>query len=99
MSVALADQDLEELVDLLASGAGIAAGDSVLDAMGDVIAQQHVLDSSQGGSHGMQLPQNLEAIAILLDHPADPANLALDPAEAPGTGRFCAGLHLVTLPM
>ena len=54
----------------------------MLDAMGDVIAQNLLLDAPQRGAHRRELGDDINAITILVDHAGEAAYLPLDPAEA-----------------
>ena len=56
----------------------VAAGDSVLDAMRDVVAQDLLLNLPESGAHGGNLRDDVDAIAILLDHARKAADLPLD---------------------
>lgn len=54
----------------------------MLDAMRDVVAQDFFLNTSQGCARGGDLRDHINAIAVVLDHTGEAANLALDPFEA-----------------
>src|SRR4051812_34161480 len=71
-----------QLRDLLALVGLVAARDRMLDAMGDVIFQNLFLDPAQRGTHRRDLRHDVDAIAVLLDHFREAANLPLDPAKA-----------------
>src|SRR4029079_2922778 len=58
-------------------------GEGVRDAMVDVGFEQLLRDRGAGGGGGGDLRQHVDAVPVVLDHPRDPANLALDPRESP----------------
>jgi hypothetical protein len=45
-----------------------------------------------GGAQGARLLEDVDAVLLALDHPADPADLALDPGEAADELRLVAGV-------
>lgn len=51
------------------------------DAMVGVIVQQPERDLVERRLHGRDLSQDIDAVALVLDHPLDPANLPPDPAQ------------------
>ena len=53
----------------------------MLDAMRDVVAQDLLLDAAQGGAHRRDLRDNVDAVAILVDHLREAADLTFDPAQ------------------
>src|ERR1043166_1725867 len=60
----------------------VAACDRMLDAVGDVIPQYLLLDAPERGADGGNLRHDVDAVAVLIDHLREAADLALDPAEA-----------------
>jgi hypothetical protein len=50
--------------------------------MADMILQDLLLDPPQRRTHRRDLRDDIDAIAVALDHASDSAHLALDPAEA-----------------
>src|SRR6185437_6875082 len=60
----------------------VAAGDSVLDTMRHVIAQDLLLGPPQRGAHRSNLRDHIDAIAVLLDHLGEAADLTFDPVQA-----------------
>src|SRR5262249_59704518 len=98
LSARRAGEDLHELGDLAALLAGVAAGDGALDAMADMVAQHLVLDPLQGGARRGDLGQDVDAVAILLDHAGDAAHLSFDSIEPPQAGVPCIGLHPCHVP-
>src|SRR5262245_3141965 len=92
-------QHLQQLVDLLELLLGLAAADGVVDAMLDMVLEHLVLYLLEGGAHGLQLGEDVDAVALLIDHPLDAAHLAFDAAQARAAGCLCLRLHsLDTIP-
>ncbi len=84
--------DLAALVGL------VAARDRVLDAMGDVVAQDFLLDPAQRGAHRADLRHDVDAVALVLDHAGEPAHLALDAVEPLERRRLAVLAHAVYIP-
>ena len=59
----------------------IARGERIGDAVLDVVVEELERDALERGLHGGDLREDVDAVAILLDHPLDPAHLALDPVQ------------------
>ena len=53
-----------------------------LHAVTRVIVEQPEGDLVEGGLHGGDLGEHVDAVAVVLDHALDAADLALDPGEA-----------------
>ena len=49
--------------------------------MRDVFAQDFLLGAPQRRTHGADLRDDVDAIAVVLDHAGKPAHLAFDPVE------------------
>src|SRR5215813_4388895 len=81
LAVRAADH-IHQFRDLLPLIGLVTAGDGMLDAMGDMVAQHLLLDAAERGAHGRDLRDDVDAVAVLVDHFRQAANLALDPAEA-----------------
>jgi len=60
----------------------VAAGDRVFDAMRHVIPEHLFLDTPERGSNRRYLRDDIDAVAILVDHSGQAADLAFDPAQA-----------------
>jgi len=68
----------------------------VLDTVGDVVAQNFLLDPPQRRPHRADLRDDVDAVAVVLDHAGETAHLALDAAQSfdgrslavPGHGRY-----------
>src|SRR4051812_29848889 len=71
----------------------------MLDAMGDVVLQNLFLDPAQRGAHRRDLRDDIDAVAVLLDHFREAANLALDPAEAFSHRCLAVPVHEVYIPL
>src|SRR5215475_1844137 len=56
----------------------VAGGDRVFHAMGDVIAQNFFLDAAERGAHSRNLCDEVDAIAVFVDHLREAAHLAFD---------------------
>ena len=77
--------------------------DRVAHAVVGVVGQDPQRDALERLVDGGHLGQHIDAIGLVLDHPPQPADLALDPgqtpqdrvlvAEIPGWGARCLGLH------
>ena len=77
----------------------VTARDGVLDAMGDVVLQDLFLDTAQRGAHRRYLRDDVDAVAVLLDHFRQAANLALDPAETFSDGCLDVLAHAAYIPL
>ena len=85
--------DLATLLDL------VARGDRAFDAVGDVIAQDFLLGAAQRRTHGRDLRDDVDAVAVLLDHLREATNLALDPAETFSDGCLDVLAHEIYIPL
>ena len=54
----------------------------------DVLTQYLLLDAPQCRANGGDLRDDIDAVAVLLDHAGEAADLALDPAQALQAGSF-----------
>jgi len=75
-------QHFDQLVDLAPLLTPVSAGDRVLDAVLDMVFQDFLLDPPQRRAYRRDLRDDVDAVAVTLDHAGDPAHLALDPVEA-----------------
>jgi hypothetical protein len=91
--------DGHQFGDLVALVVLIAARDGVLDAMADVIAQHLFLDPPQRRANRRDLRDDVNAIAVLLDHFGQPAHLTLDAAEPLLNRRLDVFLHAAYIPL
>ena len=76
-----ARENVDQFANLAALLAFVAGGDRVLDAMGDVIGENLIFGAAQSRPRRRELGDDIDAIAIVLDHAREPAHLALDPLE------------------
>lgn len=82
-------QHFHDFGDLFPLVALVAACNGVLDTVGDVIAKDHFLGATQRRSHRRDLRCDIDAVAILLDHPGQPTDLpfyAPEPSQYGGSG-------------
>ena len=70
----------------------------MLDAMGDVIAQDLLLHTAERGAHGRDLGDDIDAVAVVLDHAGEAAHLTLDPAQAFDAGSLDVLSHAGYIP-
>ena len=77
----------------------VAARDRMLDAMRHVIPEHFFLDTPERGPDRRDLGNDIDAIAVLLDHPGQTPNLTLDPAEALLTGCLDVFSHGTYIPL
>jgi hypothetical protein len=91
--------DGHQLRDLFPLVRLVTAGDRVLHAMRHVIAQHFLLDTTQRGAHRRNLRDDIDAIAVLIDHPGETADLTLDPAQAFLTGCLDVLAHADYIPL
>src|ERR1700722_15382238 len=91
--------DLHQLGDLAPLLGLIARRDRLFDAMGGVIGEDFLFGAAQRRAHRRKLRDDVDAIAVVLDHAREPTNLALDPLQ-PFQHR-CLGncLHAVYIPL
>lgn len=67
-------------------------------AMGDMVLQHLFLDALQRCPHGGDLRDNVNAIAVIIDHLHDAAHLALDLLQAGATCCLDFFLHPCIIP-
>ena len=72
---------------------GVSGDNGVLDTVGDVITQNFLLDASQCRAYGGDLRDDIDAVAIILDHAGEAADLTFDAAQALQAGGFRAFRH------
>ncbi len=71
----------------------VAAGHSIRDAMGDMITQYLLLDTQQSSPDRRQLGQHIDAIAIVVDHARQTADLPFNAIEPPAACCLGGFLH------
>ena len=74
--------EIDELVELGALLFLVAAGDRIGHAAGGVLLENGAFHLGEGGFDGLHLGEDVDAIAIVLHHLGDSANLALNTAQA-----------------
>jgi hypothetical protein len=93
-----AREDIHQFRNLPALLGLVAALDRAFDAVADMVAQDFVLDLAECGAHRRQLRENVDTIALVLNHAGKPADLPCNSVEA--FERFGLGflLHAVYIP-
>jgi hypothetical protein len=76
-----ATYDVHQLGDLAPLRGLVAGSDRILDAVRDMIAQDFLFGPPQGGAHGRDLGDDIDAVAVVLDHAGEAADLPLDPLQ------------------
>jgi hypothetical protein len=74
----------EQLLALLARDVRVTGGEGLGDAVRDVVLEKLRRDPFERRLHGRDLREDVDAVAVLLDHPLDPPHLPLDPVQALG---------------
>jgi hypothetical protein len=92
-SALAARQHVHELGDFAALLGGVAAFDRVLDAMRHVIAQDFLFHATERRPHRRDLRDDVDAVALLVDHAREASHLPLDAAQALAAGRLAGFLH------
>src|ERR1700682_3867207 len=77
----------------------VAARNRIVDAMRHVTPEHFFLDTPERGTHGRYLRDDIDAIAVLVDHLGQAANLALDPAQTFLTGCLDVFSHVAYIPL
>ena len=85
--------------DLTALVGFVARGNGVLDAMGDVVAQDFFFGATQCRAHGGDLRDDVDAVAVLFDHARETAHLAFDPVEPLEAGFLDIVAHVGYIPL
>jgi P-type Cu+ transporter len=94
-----AAHDLHQLFNFSALISLTARGNRSFHAMGDVVAQDLLFHPSECSAHRCNLRDDVDAIAILVDHPCDAAHLTLDPAQSLGARCLDVFSHAVYIPL
>src|SRR5712671_5543504 len=89
---------IHEFGDLAALIGLVAGGDRMLDAVGDVVAQDFLLDPAQRGFCRRDLRHHVDAIAVVRDHPGETADLALNSLQPFQAGRLDLVAHMPIYP-
>lgn len=85
--------NLAPLVDL------VAGSDRMFNAMCNVVAQDLLLGTPERRAHGGNLGDNIDAVAVALDHAGEAADLPLDPVEPFEAGVLDLAFHTVYIPL
>src|SRR5438045_9061313 len=64
-----------------------------------MISEHFFLDAAERGAHRRDLRDDIDAIAVLVDHFGQAANLALDPAQAFLAGCLDVFSHMAYIPL
>jgi hypothetical protein len=83
----------DQFLDLVPLIGHVAGGERGGDTMRYVITKDLLLDFVQSRPDRMNLRQDVDTIAIVLDHPKQTANLTFDTPEAFGDFRFGSIVH------
>ena len=88
-----ATENVHELRNLAPPHGCVVADNSLFDAMRDVLTQDFLLNASERSSDGGDLRDDIDAVAIFLNHAGETTNLALDAAQALDGRRFGRFAH------
>ena len=88
-----APQNVHDFGNLLALFMLVAAGNGVFDAMTHMITHDFLFGAAEGRPYGGNLGDNVNAVAVFLDHAHDAADLALDAAQSFQDRSFCFLSH------
>jgi hypothetical protein len=69
---------------------------SALSPLAMVVAQDRLLHAPECGAHGCDLRDDIDAVAVLLDHASEAAHLTLNAVEAFEARRFGVVGHALT---
>src|SRR4030081_1948984 len=97
LTVGAADH-VHQFRDLAALAGLVARRYRVLDAMGDVVAQDLLLDPAQRRPRRGDLRDDVDAVAAGLDHAGEAANLALHPVQPFQDGSLDLCAHAPNIP-
>src|SRR5947208_16609236 len=89
---------VHQLCDLAALVGLVAGRYRVLDAMGDMIAKDFLLDPAQRRPRRGDLGDDVDAVTVALDHAGEAANLSLDPVQPFQDGSLDLGAHAPNIP-
>ena len=92
-------QHAHQFADLLSLLITVAGTDGPFNAMRDVVLQRLVLDTFKRGADGRDLGDDVDTIALVLDHSAEAAHLSLDSAKALQASSLGVFPHACNIPM
>ena len=75
-------QNVHDFGNLLALFTFVAAGYCVFDAVAHVIPEDFLFGAAERGTHGGNLGDNVDAVAVFFDHADDAADLALNAVQS-----------------
>jgi hypothetical protein len=78
--------DRHQLFDLTPLVRLVARGDRVLNAVTHMVAQDFFFQATQSSTHRSDLRYDVDAVPILLYHPAEASNLTFNALQAFGGG-------------
>jgi len=81
-------EGVNELGNLAPPLGRITADDGVLDTVRDMVTQDFFLDAPQCRADGRDLRDDVDAIAVFLDHAGKTSHLAFDAVQTLQTGSF-----------
>ena len=87
-----AERPADDVDDLLDVPVDIALLGGRPDAALDVVLEDEHRERVDGGAQGARLLEDVDAVLLTLDHPGDPADLALDAREPADELRLVAGV-------
>jgi hypothetical protein len=91
-------EDVHQLRHLFALFGLVARGDRVLHAMGNMVAEEVVLDPAQGGPYRADLGYQVNAITLLIDHFGNASHLAFNAIELFADSRLDVISHEFYIP-
>ena len=83
-----ATENLQQFIELASPIAAAPRCDRLFHAMRDMVSQDFVFDPLQRRTNRTDLGDDIDAIALVLDHALQTAGLALDPGQAFQQCRF-----------
>src|SRR5471030_2103174 len=93
MSAPAAVEDFHQFLDLDLPVALGAAMKGVRHAMLEMVVEDLLLDLVEGGTHRPHLVDDVDAVAVFLDHAGNAAHLALDAAQPGELGLLDPVIH------
>ena len=88
-----AHKNVHDFGNLLALFVLVAAGNGVFDAMAHMITHDFLFGAAERRPHGRNLGDNINAVAVFLNHADDATDLALNAAQSFQDRSFCFFSH------
>src|SRR5438309_1836103 len=85
---------LEQLLALLVRFGLVPGSQGSCHAVLDVVVQYAEGEAVERGRNGAQLREDVDAVAVFLEHPLDAAHLAFDPVQALDEGVLVLGIAM-----